>query len=157
MRRNQLQSSSTLHCLPTSFMSPHGSHIVIVILNATHSNPHLPQPPSCHTCHTHHLATPATPTLFPHPHPCSIDESHRPVRLRKVVLGYPDSSSDFKFDLSLNYRLSGVIHTYSDDKPTLVVSDPHTPVQTRQIDVIYTDKVFGCLRSLPDTQVPALQ
>ena len=62
------------------------------------------------------------------------------MRLRKVVLGYPDSSSDFKFDLSLNYRLSGVIHTYSDDKPTLVVSDPHTPVRTRQVDVVYTDK-----------------
>lgn len=79
------------------------------------------------------------------------------MRLRKVVLGYPDSSSDFKFDLSLNYRLSGVIHTYSDDKPTLVVSDPHTQVQMRQIDVVYTDKEFGCLPSLPNTQVPALQ
>ena len=52
---------------------------------------------------------------------CSIDESHRPVRLRRVVLGYHDASSDFKFDLSLNYRLSGVIHCYSDQKPTLVV------------------------------------
>ena len=52
---------------------------------------------------------------------CSIDESHRPVRLRRVVLGYPDANSEFKFDLSLNYRLSGVIQCYSDQKPTLVV------------------------------------
>jgi hypothetical protein len=51
----------------------------------------------------------------------SIDESHRPVRLRRVVLGYPDANSEFKFDLSLNYRLSGVIQCYSDQKPTLVV------------------------------------
>lgn len=52
-----------------------------------------------------------------------IDESHRPVRLRRVVLGYPDASSEFKFDLSLNYRLGGVILLYSDQKPTLVVSE----------------------------------
>ncbi|CAI8023476.1 Probable ATP-dependent DNA helicase HFM1, partial [Geodia barretti] len=49
-----------------------------------------------------------------------IDECHRPVRLRKVVLSYPSSTSDFKFNLSLNYRLSSVIHTYSDQKPCLV-------------------------------------
>ncbi|XP_071476850.1 probable ATP-dependent DNA helicase HFM1 [Diadema antillarum] len=50
------------------------------------------------------------------------DDSHRPVKLRKVVLGYPCSEnfSDFKFDLSLNYKLSGVIQTYSENKPTLV-------------------------------------
>ena len=50
-----------------------------------------------------------------------VDECHRPVRLRKVVLSYPSSTSDFKFNLSLNYRLSSVIHTYSDQKPCLVV------------------------------------
>ena len=37
------------------------------------------------------------------------------------MLGYPDANSEFKFDLSLNYRLSGVIQCYSDQKPTLVV------------------------------------
>ena len=52
----------------------------------------------------------------------SIDESHRPVRLRRVVLGYPNASTEFKFDLSLNYRLGGVIQLYSDQKPTLVVN-----------------------------------
>ena len=54
----------------------------------------------------------------------SMDDSHRPVKLRKVVLGFPKGSnfSDFRFDLSLNYKLSGIIQTYSDRKPTLVVS-----------------------------------
>ena len=52
-------------------------------------------------------------------------DEYRPVTLRRVVLGYPcsENMSDFKFDLSLNYKLSGIIQTYSDCKPTLVVSD----------------------------------
>lgn len=52
-----------------------------------------------------------------------MDDSYRPVQLRKVVLGFPQHAnmSEFKFDLSLNYKLSGIIHTYSDHKPTLVV------------------------------------
>ncbi len=61
----------------------------------------------------------------------SIDDNLRPVRLRKVVLGYPcsDNMSEFRFDLSLNYKLSSIIQTYSEQKPTLVVStcrlEPH--------------------------------
>ncbi|XP_022085821.1 probable ATP-dependent DNA helicase HFM1 [Acanthaster planci] len=60
-----------------------------------------------------------------------IDECHRPVKLRKVVLSYPCSErqSEFRFDLSLNYRLSGVIHTYSDQKPTLVFCATRKSVQ----------------------------
>ncbi|XP_035993787.1 probable ATP-dependent DNA helicase HFM1 [Fundulus heteroclitus] len=52
----------------------------------------------------------------------SMDESHRPVKLRKVVLGFPCSATqtEFKFDLSLNYKIANIIQTYSDDKPTLV-------------------------------------
>ena len=52
-----------------------------------------------------------------------MDESLRPVRLRKVVLGYPcsENTSEFRFDLTLNYKLAGVIETYSERKPTLVV------------------------------------
>ena len=52
-----------------------------------------------------------------------LDDSLRPVRLRKVVLGYPTSeqTSEFRFDLTLNYKLAGIIQTYSDQKPTLVV------------------------------------
>ncbi|CAL1266659.1 unnamed protein product, partial [Larinioides sclopetarius] len=51
-----------------------------------------------------------------------LNENLRPVLLRKVVLGYPcsDTLSEFRFDLSLSYKLGHVIHTYSDGKPTLV-------------------------------------
>eukprot|EP00794_Sanderia_malayensis_P006137 gene6137-6843_t len=51
-----------------------------------------------------------------------LGDEYRPVNLRKVVLGYPysENGTDFKFDLSLNYRLSGVIQTYSDNKPTII-------------------------------------
>nr|XP_020471702.1 probable ATP-dependent DNA helicase HFM1 isoform X2 [Monopterus albus] len=51
-----------------------------------------------------------------------MDETHRPVKLRKVVLGFPCSSNqtEFKFDLSLNYKMANIIQTYSDQKPALV-------------------------------------
>uniref|UniRef100_H2YTB2 DNA 3'-5' helicase n=1 Tax=Ciona savignyi TaxID=51511 RepID=H2YTB2_CIOSA len=59
-----------------------------------------------------------------------MDESYRPVKLRKVVLGYPWSSngSEFKFDINLNYKLGNVIHTYSEGKPTLVFDETATAV-----------------------------
>lgn len=55
--------------------------------------------------------------------PYRMDESFRPVRLRKVVLGYPCSENitGFRFDLTLSYKLARVIQTYSEEKPTLVV------------------------------------
>lgn len=45
------------------------------------------------------------------------------MKLRKVVLGFPCSpnQTEFKFDLSLNYKMANIIQTYSDQKPTLVV------------------------------------
>ncbi|KAK3603692.1 hypothetical protein CHS0354_023298 [Potamilus streckersoni] len=52
-----------------------------------------------------------------------MDESSRPVRLKKIVIGYnfdEHRTSLFQFDLMLSYRLAGIIHTYSDGKPTLV-------------------------------------
>lgn len=54
----------------------------------------------------------------------SLGDEYRPVALRKIVLGYPytEKQSDFKFDLALNYKLSNIIQTYSENKPTLVVS-----------------------------------
>ncbi|XP_030062595.1 putative ATP-dependent DNA helicase HFM1 [Microcaecilia unicolor] len=60
-----------------------------------------------------------------------MDEMHRPVKLRKVVLGFPSSSSqtEFKFDLNLNYKISSVIQTYSDQKPTLVFCATRKGVQ----------------------------
>ncbi|XP_044158370.1 probable ATP-dependent DNA helicase HFM1 [Bufo gargarizans] len=67
-----------------------------------------------------------------HPALCmKMDESHRPVKLRKVVLGFPCNSNqtEFKFDLSLNYKIAGVIQTYSDQKPTLVFCATRKGVQ----------------------------
>ncbi|XP_039590583.1 probable ATP-dependent DNA helicase HFM1 [Polypterus senegalus] len=60
-----------------------------------------------------------------------MDESHRPVKLRKVVLGFPciNNQTEFKFDLSLNYKLSNIIQTYSDQKPTLVFCATRKGVQ----------------------------
>lgn len=54
----------------------------------------------------------------------SVGDEYRPVALRKIVIGYPcsDKQSDFKFDLMLNYKLSNIIQTYAENKPTLVVS-----------------------------------
>ncbi|XP_070795506.1 probable ATP-dependent DNA helicase HFM1 [Pituophis catenifer annectens] len=59
-----------------------------------------------------------------------IDERHRPVKLHKVVLGFPCSSNqtEFKFDLTLNYKVASVIQTYSEQKPTLVVCVTISPL-----------------------------
>ncbi|XP_035525900.1 probable ATP-dependent DNA helicase HFM1 [Morone saxatilis] len=60
-----------------------------------------------------------------------MDESHRPVKLRKVVLGFPCSpnQTEFKFDLSLNYKMANIIQTYSDQKPALVFCSTRKGVQ----------------------------
>ncbi|XP_060685587.1 probable ATP-dependent DNA helicase HFM1 [Hemiscyllium ocellatum] len=60
-----------------------------------------------------------------------IDESFRPVKLRKVVLGFPCSSTqtEFKFDLSLNYKMANIIQTYSEQKPALVFCATRKGVQ----------------------------
>ncbi|XP_013911972.1 PREDICTED: probable ATP-dependent DNA helicase HFM1 [Thamnophis sirtalis] len=60
-----------------------------------------------------------------------IDERHRPVKLHKVVLGFPCSSNqtEFKFDLTLNYKVASVIQTYSEQKPTLVFCATRKGVQ----------------------------
>ncbi|KAM9129912.1 putative ATP-dependent DNA helicase HFM1 [Pangshura tecta] len=60
-----------------------------------------------------------------------IDESYRPVKLRKIVLGFPCSSNqtEFKFDLTLNYKIASVIQTYSEQKPTLVFCATRKGVQ----------------------------
>ncbi|XP_016052709.1 PREDICTED: probable ATP-dependent DNA helicase HFM1 [Miniopterus natalensis] len=60
-----------------------------------------------------------------------MDESHRPVKLRKVVLGFPcySNQTEFKFDLTLNYKIATVIQEYSDQKPTLVFCATRKGVQ----------------------------
>ncbi|XP_045147856.1 probable ATP-dependent DNA helicase HFM1 isoform X2 [Echinops telfairi] len=72
-----------------------------------------------------------------------MDESHRPVKLRKVVLGFPCSSNqtEFKFDLTLNYKIASVIQTYSDQKPTLVFCATRKGVQ-QAASVLLKDAKF---------------
>ncbi|KAM5256391.1 putative ATP-dependent DNA helicase HFM1 [Ctenodactylus gundi] len=72
-----------------------------------------------------------------------MDESHRPVKLRKVVLGFPCSSNqtEFKFDLTLNYKVASVIQTYSDQKPTLVFCATRKGVQ-QAASVLVKDAKF---------------
>ncbi|KAM7326644.1 hypothetical protein ACRRTK_015122 [Alexandromys fortis] len=72
-----------------------------------------------------------------------MDESHRPVKLQKVVLGFPCGSSqtEFKFDLALNYKVYSVIRTYSDQKPTLVFCATRKGVQ-QAASVLVKDAKF---------------
>ena len=86
-----------------------------------------------------------------------MDDSYRPVRLRKVVLGYPfsENSSGFRFEMGLNYKLSSLIATYSDRKPTLVVficflpREPQSPYLNCLIAFSWQHYI-GCLFSLND-------
>ncbi|XP_062373208.1 probable ATP-dependent DNA helicase HFM1 isoform X2 [Sardina pilchardus] len=72
-----------------------------------------------------------------------MDESHRPVKLRKVVLGFPCSNSqtEFKFDLSLNYKMGNIIQTYSEQKPSLVFCSTRKGVQ-QSAEVLAKDTRF---------------
>ncbi|RZB40049.1 ATP-dependent DNA helicase HFM1, partial [Asbolus verrucosus] len=47
---------------------------------------------------------------------------YKPVKLTKIVLGYPygPHSTPFKFDLALNYKLQSLMMQYSHGKPTLI-------------------------------------
>lgn len=54
----------------------------------------------------------------------------RPVKLDIVVIGYPCySDSEFKFDISLNYKLKSVVDNYSAGKPTLVFCSTRKSVE----------------------------
>ncbi|XP_064098170.1 probable ATP-dependent DNA helicase HFM1 [Macrobrachium nipponense] len=61
-----------------------------------------------------------------------LEERLRPVRLHRVVLGYDcnESWSDFRFEISLNYKLPSVIATYSNNKPTLIFVSTRKSAQT---------------------------
>ncbi|NXA08912.1 HFM1 helicase, partial [Sapayoa aenigma] len=60
-----------------------------------------------------------------------IDEDQRPVKLRKIVLGFPcsDNQTEFKFDLTLNYKVASILQTYSEQKPALVFCATRKGVQ----------------------------
>lgn len=51
-----------------------------------------------------------------------ISEELRPVKLNKIVLGYPcgPNMAPFKFDMSLTYKLKPIIMEHSNGKPILV-------------------------------------
>lgn len=51
-----------------------------------------------------------------------VSENLRPVKLQKVVLGYPCAfnTTAFRFDMSLTYKLKHIIMEYSSGKPVLV-------------------------------------
>ena len=50
----------------------------------------------------------------------SFGEERRPVPLRRVVLGYPEGVSPFKFEMNLGYKISGIVANYSEGLPTLI-------------------------------------
>ncbi|KFP17489.1 putative ATP-dependent DNA helicase HFM1, partial [Egretta garzetta] len=60
-----------------------------------------------------------------------IDEDQRPVKLRKIVLGFPcsENQTEFKFDLTLNYKIASIIQAYSEQKPALVFCATRKGVQ----------------------------
>ncbi|KAM9280685.1 LOW QUALITY PROTEIN: putative ATP-dependent DNA helicase HFM1 [Cariama cristata] len=59
-----------------------------------------------------------------------IDEDQRPVKLRKIVLGFPCSDNQTEFiDLTLNYKIASIIQTYSEQNPALVFCATRKGVQ----------------------------
>ena len=44
----------------------------------------------------------------------------RPVKLRHVVLSYPDQESKYLFDRNLSYKIRKIVDTYAEGKPALV-------------------------------------
>ncbi|XP_071110692.1 probable ATP-dependent DNA helicase HFM1 [Haliotis cracherodii] len=79
-----------------------------------------------------------------------LGEKYRPVRLQKIVIGYPfkPGSSDFRFDMNLAYRLKSVIETYSNNKPSLVFCSSRKSVE-QSADILRKEL---CGRSLVKPQ-----
>ena len=54
----------------------------------------------------------------------SISDDLRPVKLDKIIMGFNTNksipSSEYRFDMTLTYKLESIIRTHSDQKPTLV-------------------------------------
>ena len=72
-----------------------------------------------------------------------VDETQRPVPLRRVVLPYSSGGlSEFKFDISLSYKLRSVIHSYSEGKPTLVFCSTRKGTQ-QAASVLCKDGILG--------------
>nr|CAD7570234.1 unnamed protein product [Timema californicum] len=59
-----------------------------------------------------------------------ISDELRPVKLNKVVIGYPcTTASPFQFDIGLSYKLKPILIKYSDLKPTLIFCSTRKGVQ----------------------------
>ncbi|XP_055620096.1 probable ATP-dependent DNA helicase HFM1 [Toxorhynchites rutilus septentrionalis] len=62
----------------------------------------------------------------------NIDESRRPIKIQKHVLGYhcdPNTSS-YRFDINLNYKLFEIVSKYSGGRPTLVFCSTRKATET---------------------------
>ncbi|KAK3095140.1 hypothetical protein FSP39_010742 [Pinctada imbricata] len=84
-----------------------------------------------------------------------LDESYRPVVLRKVILGFPyneNKGSEFRFDLTLSYRLMGIINTYSERKPTLVFCSTRKSTQ-QAAEILVKDSNGMYVRSTDQRQI----
>ncbi|XP_033759553.1 probable ATP-dependent DNA helicase HFM1 [Pecten maximus] len=84
-----------------------------------------------------------------------MDDSFRPVRLRKVVLGFPfdeHKGSGFHFDMSLSYKLGGIINTYSDGKPALVFCSTRKGTQ-QAADILAKDSRSTYIKDAKNRQV----
>ncbi|XP_069103658.1 probable ATP-dependent DNA helicase HFM1 [Argopecten irradians] len=84
-----------------------------------------------------------------------MDDSFRPVRLRKVVLGFPfdeQKGSGFHFDMSLSYKLGGIINTYSDGKPALVFCSTRKGTQ-QAADILAKDSRSTYIKDVKNRQV----
>nr|CAD7425700.1 unnamed protein product [Timema monikensis] len=59
-----------------------------------------------------------------------ISDELRPVKLNKVVIGYPcTTASPFQFDIGLSYKLKPILIKYSNLKPTLIFCSTRKGVQ----------------------------
>ncbi|XP_017783444.1 PREDICTED: probable ATP-dependent DNA helicase HFM1 [Nicrophorus vespilloides] len=61
----------------------------------------------------------------------SFSDETRPVKLTKIVLGYHfnPSSTYFKFDIMLNYKLQSILMQYSNRRPTLIFCSTRKSVE----------------------------
>ncbi|KAM4896084.1 LOW QUALITY PROTEIN: putative ATP-dependent DNA helicase HFM1 [Sylvia borin] len=94
-----------------------------------------------------------------------IDEDQRPVKLRKIVLGFPcsDNQTEFKFDLTLNYKIASIIQTYSEQKPALVFCATRKGVQQAAsvlakdakflLSIVQKQRLQGLANSLKDSKL----
>ncbi len=81
-----------------------------------------------------------------------IDESFRPIPIRKHVIGYHTSEkiTDFLFDLRLSYKLADVIDAYSNGKPCLIFCS--TRKSASQAAAILCDKREFYVSSMPNNK-----